>query len=675
MNNNVRNILFAAHVDAGKTTLAEQILYKTGAVRKIGRVDDGSSYFDSSPIEMERGISVFSELSKVNWGECQINLLDTPGHIDFIAEVERALSVVESVVIIISAIEGIQQQTEMIWELVKEKNVPTIFFINKADREEADIERVYEQILNNLTSNAIYIPQKWQLAEKQNDYADDYALKHTRLSEFLAENDINLLSKYLEEQPITDDELLDALHQQFESNKVFPVLVGSAKTGLGIEDLLDMIVDIVPQFRVYNTDKPLAKVFKIKNSNSEKQTYVKVLAGEFQVRDAIVNTKSETNKISQIRTFLGNRSIPLNLLKAGDIGIFFGLKNMSIGEIIGNEVERDNWLGQDKIKHTRLLQTQVQPVQEIDRAKLHSALNILNEEDPLLEYESEPQSKEMIIHIMGKMHMEIIEAVIFQRFGIEVRLANPLVKYFETIEKTSQGFCHFEPKKHYAEVEVILEPNERGRGNQFLSVVSTDHLPEAYQKAIEKTIPEALNQGILTGSPLTDVKVKLIAGKYHLEHTHGGDFRLATIRAIRQALENNQILLLEPYTEFKITVPPDLVGKVISDISKMKGVSYDPTAEKDFFVLSGELPLSLSMDYPLELTSLSGGKAHMVLKSSRLKPCHNQDQILAELDSDFDASNDYKDRLYNAVSLFRAKRKMKKVVFDQSFDNENNEDV
>jgi len=689
MDHDLRNICLTAHVDAGKTSLAEQILFQSGAVRKMGRVDDGSSYFDASPIEIERGITIFSEISALYWKNCKINMIDTPGHIDFIAELESALGVVEGVVIILSAVEGIQQQTELIWELVCAKRIPALFFINKADRPEADITKVYNQIVKSLTKNAvmlsdpIWFDQTIQWDQKP-IFNEEQVEERNRLIEILAEKDSCILTKYLEEEPISASELLVSLQDQFKSNQLFPVLAGSAKTGIGINSLLDRIVDLVPppsekiraeandqdthqNVHQDNDDKSrrqVARIFKIKNEETDKLAYVKVLAGQINVRDTIHNAQNEECKVTKIRTFLGNRCTFLDNLQVGDIGIISGLKNITVGEVLGNTTIKPE---QRMMK--RSLQAQVFPDDEADWAKLHGALLILNEEDPSLEYEWEPQSKEMVIHIMGKIHIEIIEALLETRFKLHAHLSSPIVKYFETVTKISRGFCHFEPKKHYAEVEVVLEPNERGEGNRFVSLVSTDELPISYQKAIEKSIPEALVFGTLTGSPLIDVTVTLVAGKHHLEHTHGGDFRIATIRAIRQALENNRILLLEPITEFKITVSSDLSGKVMSDIARMKGTAHDPVIEKDVLILTGHIPLATSMDYPLDLTSFSAGKAQMMMKPSGLQPCHNQEQVLAELnDVQVNSSDAHHDMLYNAVSLFRAKRKMKKVIFEKSFD-------
>ncbi len=651
---NLRNICFAAHVDAGKTSLAEQILFQTGAVRKIGRVDEGSSYFDSSPIEIRRGITIFSEYASVNWKDVKINLIDTPGHVDFVSELERSLSVADTVVIIISALDGIQQHTELIWELVQAKKIPALFFINKADHLDADLSGIFKQISETFT------PDVHLLID---EYFSDWSSPKAELIEFLADRDDELLHRYLVDSPITASDLLNSVRKTINFCRFYPVLYGSAKTGQGVSNLLECIVNFMPasdRSAEENSGQASIKVFKVRNDDKlGRLAYAKVLSGVVNVRDSVINHQQEECKIAQIKTIIGNKQCVVEQLSAGDIGILSGLNDISAGDVLGSEA-----LTLDETQVQRLLQTKVTPFNALEWPQLHKALLALNDEDPLLAYEWDPETKEMYINIMGQIHMEVLEEMIQARFGIKVTLSKPIVKYFETVSQTSRGFCHFEPKKHYAEVEVELEPNQRGQGNIFISAVSTDELPSQYQKAIEKAIPEALNHGSLIGNPVLDVKVKLIAGKHHLEHTHGGDFRIATIRAIQQALENNCNLLLEPVVSFRISVLKDLSGKVMSDIIKMKGDCNDPILENDYFMLTGKMPLATSLDYPLELTTSSGGKGHILTKPAGFQVCHNQDIILSEWNED--GEDTHADILYNSVSLFRAKRKMKKVVNDHS---------
>ncbi|NLI90845.1 MAG: TetM/TetW/TetO/TetS family tetracycline resistance ribosomal protection protein [Peptococcaceae bacterium] len=666
MNTNLRNICLTAHVDAGKTSLAEQILFQTGTVRKIGSVDEGSSYFDGSPIEIKRGITIFSELSSVFWRDCKINLIDTPGHIDFVSELERSLPVVEGAVLIISAIDGVQQHTELIWELLRTYKIPTIFFINKSDRPDVEIGQVFDQIAGSLSRDAVFIPLD---QDKPFTAFFDLESEKAEFTERLAEKDQEILLKYLEDENLSSSDLFNSFRKLFRSGEIFTVLAGSAKTGQGICALLDMVVDLIPappQLAGTGEEPPSIQIFKIKNEDkADKFAYAKVLSGEVCVRDSLVNSNGEECKVTKIRAFIGNKCTFPEKLSAGDIGIISGLKDIRAGEVLGRDCPAA------EIMIPRLLQTQVRPDQDGDWSKLHSALLCLNEEDPLLEYEWNPQTKEMIINIMGTIHMEVLETVLQTRFGIKVHLANPVVKYYETISGISRGFCHYEPKKHYAEVEVELEPNVPGGGNVFCSLISTDDLPVQFQKAIEKCIPEALQHGALTGSPVRDVRVKLIGGRHHLEHTHGGDFRIATIRAVQQALENNRTVLLEPVTAFKITVPKDLSGRVMSDVSKMKGECNDPQLAGDSIVITGQMPLVTSMNYPLELTSFSGGKGQILLKPAGFQVCHNQDQVISILEDESDRQPDSRNNiLYNSVSLFRAKRKMKKVVNERIFPEE-----
>jgi ribosomal protection tetracycline resistance protein len=665
MNHNLRNICLAAHVDAGKTSLAERILFQTGAVRTVGSVDDGSSFFDASPLEIQRGITIFSEISSVFWREHKLTLIDTPGHIDFVAELERALKVVEGVILIISAPDGIQQHTELIWELLKLYKIPTIFFINKADRPDADIQQVFTQILRQFTPGARLIDGRETACFSAYFSCTEW---QTDLLEFLAERDQELFRKYVEDQPLGPEDLFAAFRNLFQSGKVFPVFAGSAKTGLGIARLLDAVVDLVPAppekrrqgkgEKIKTEETAAIRVFKVNNEDkAEKKAYVKVLAGTVNVRDPIFNSRGEACKVTRIRTFLGNKGLFPEQLAAGDIGILSGLKGVAAGEVLGGDA------GGPETTIPRVLQTQVVAANETDWPKLHNALLTLNEEDPLLEYEWDQEAKEMYLNIMGSVHLEVLESVLANRFGLNARLTSPVVKYYETVAGVSRGFCHFEPKKHYAEVEIELKPNGRDQGNVFDSEVPTDDLPAPYQKAIEKSMTEALRQGVLTGNPVRDVKVRLIAGRYHLEHTHGGDFRIATIRAVQQALENNRIRLLEPVTAFKITAGKDAAGRIMADVAKMKGECAAPVINQEQVILTGQMPLATSLHYPLELAAFSGGKAQILLRPSGFQLCHNQEQILAALAADPDrqqASRD--DILYNSVSLFRAKRKMKKVI-------------
>ena len=682
---NLRNIGIVAHVDAGKTTLTEQILYQSGLVRVLGSVDKGSSTMDWSQIERERGITVFAEQGVISWKETQINLIDTPGHSDFTPELERCLLALDGAILILSAVEGVQSHTLHIWQMLRKFNIPTVIFVNKLDRVGADVERVYREINDHLTpaywplQNPVGLEKGFQgVSERlpEKTFSEDLLTRHMML-ELLASFDDELMEKYCTEQDITYQDYVEGLLRVTSQGKVFPVLLGSSIQGIGVTQLLDAVVDFLPPPEG-DIERPFEGiVYKVRMEEGSGQlSYVRVYQGKVKTRESILTESGDLEKTTQIRKYTGSRYVMVDELGAGDIGVLCGLKNVRIGELIKSE--RNEPLLEPLLKKVELgrvgirtapaasvpvLVCEIKPRLPEQLSNLRKALEVLNKEEPTLHLEWESGTQALHIHLNGLIQIEVLKELLQERFSIEVSLSEPQVYYLETITKITRGFCHFEPKKHYAEVEVEIEPLDRGTGIEFASALSLDELPAQFQNAIAKAVPEALLRGILGGYVVTDVRVTLVAGKYHLEHTHGGDFRIATIRAVQQALERNQSVVLEPIYLYQIIVDSEFTGRVISDILRMNGSMNEPEQSGDRVLLTGKVPVATALAYPIELTSLTSGKGLIGLNVGGYEPCHNEAEVLQEktlLDKEHLSTEE--DRLYTSVTLFREKRKMKKVT-------------
>lgn len=694
----IRNIAIAAHVDAGKTTLTEQILYTAGTIRKPGNVQAGTTLMDWHDIEKNRGITVFSEQAALEWKGVKINLLDTPGHIDFYSELERALKAVDSVILIISAVDGVQQYTETVLELAKKNHLPILFFLNKIDRDTADpakimkdIEKIGENVvpLQQIETAGASLTLRDALSPRQRSYQsggrkmegswnNQFLLE--KVIEKLAENDEKLLVKYLEGRPIGQAEITEALGKQLKQNLLQPILAGSATWGAGVEELLDYMVQIMPAPSLAaNQHEPTSSnpnlgsktsglIYKVRQDEKDGLlAYVRLFCGDLRPRDSIWSGETE-QKINQLRIYNGKKYVPADILRAGDIGVLLGLNQVKAGDLLGDKKNAEI-SGQGNTSDyvlTPVLAVSLQAKAPSAQAALIAACKILCTEDPLLARETD--GEELRLTVMGQIQIEVLEELLKSRFGLDVAISEPEVQYFETVTDVSTGFCHYEPKKHYAEVEVELSPLARGEGIQFSSAVSTDDLPLQFQNAIRKAVPEALGHGSLAGRPLRDVQVRLVAGKHHLEHTHGGDFRIATIRAVQQALENNRCILLEPLNAVHILAGQELAGRILSDIIKMHGSYEEPALSNGKVTISGLIPVATSLHYPLELNSLSSGTARLTLRTGGLQECHNTEEVLERLKSCMKDPSPKKDEnediLYNSVSLFRKGRKMLKVTND-----------
>ncbi|EDS77019.1 translation elongation factor G [Clostridium botulinum C str. Eklund] len=663
---NIKNIGLVAHVDGGKTTTTEQMMYISGSIIELGSVDKGSAKMDYNSIEKKRGITIFSDQTSFTWNDAGINLIDTPGHIDFSSELERSLKALDGAVLIVSAVEGVQAYTETIWNLLRKNHIPTLIFINKLDRVGADIKEVFSQIEDNLTEKYLKIQGIDGLEKNFNKVIDllsnkefnDDSQENAELIEKFAEINEEVLEKYLEGEEITREFFIEKLKSSVKNVEVFPVLFGSAINGIGIKELLDCIEGILPYSSGNDDEEFSGVVYKIKYDDKiGKLAYVKVLNGKIKVRDTIINNLGEEEKITQIRKYNGDKYNSVENLTSGEIGVICGVKDIKVGDIIGNK---------DDIKiisenNESALISRVVPQNEEELPSLLRSLQILNEEDPSLHLEYNSENKELSLSIKGIIHMEVLKELIKERFNIEVEFLEPKVNYLETIGEITSGFCHFEPKKHYAEVEVEIEPNDMGKGVEFISEINGDILPYQYQNNIEKASYEAVLHGPLIGGKVTDIKIKLINGKHHLEHTHGGDFRIATIRAIYQAMEKNKNIILEPIYKFKIVVSKEMGGKIMTDILKMDGSFNEPEIMGEKIIVTGEVPVATSMNYKLQLLSSTSGKAIVNMQFLKFEVCHNQDEVVKDLENIVEKE----DSIYNGVSLFREKKKMKKVVLDE----------
>lgn len=647
------NIGLFAHVDAGKTTVAEQLIFSSGAKREVGNVNKGSSTLDFHDIERKRGITIYAEQAEISWQDTKINIIDTPGHVDFASDMERSLSVLDCALLVISAADGVQSHTETIFKLLEQNGIPTLFVVNKMDREAIDLKGLKESI-KSLANEAIFIQEP--NGEGKNYKGNISLIKEDGIEEtvkeFIIEQDEYLTNQYLMEEDISCDEIMVAYKKAIANQQLIPVLFGSAMKGLGMTEILDSLVQHYPCFQDEDDEPFAGRAYAIKvDSDRGLLTYIKVLSGELKLRDEI-QVEGESMKITAISKAFGNKLQSVKCLKAGELGAVTGLKDIAIGQGLG--------YSNKSVMHHMIkpvLGTRVLCSEEDERAVV-SGFSILNMEDPQLQFKYEPSRQVIEIAVMGSIQVQVLKEVMRERFNLAVDFGDPYVHYKESICEESSGFCHFEPKKHFAEVEVQIQPRQLGEGICFKSEYSVDYLPKAYQSIIEKNIPDALKHGVLLGAPVTDIDVILTAGKHHLEHTHGGDFRIATIRAVQQALQQNTSKLLEPYYAFKVTVQEDEAGKIIADLLQLKAELNEPEQKNGRMIIQGIMPVATSMNYPIQLASSTGGKGMIQLRLHGYLPCHNEEAVLDNADNHIQRD----ERLYNAITILREKKKMKKIL-------------
>jgi ribosomal protection tetracycline resistance protein len=635
-----------AHVDAGKTTFAEQLLYHTKTIKHRGRVDHKDAFFDSHEIEKQRGITVFADQAVFSFNQSTYYLIDTPGHVDFSPEMERAVQVIDAAIIIISAVEGVEGHTETVWNLLKKHHVPTFFFINKMDRVGADLLKVLKEIRETLTVDVFDISNTLENREMNEE-----------LIEFIAERNEALLEQYMDTgyQP---DQWFSALQQMVKENQIFPCACGSALQDVGVASFLEKI-DFITTTN-YRKDLPFSgRVYKIRyDEKGTRITFIKALSGTLRVRTDLSfgdNENRRSEKITQIRLYNGGKFKTTDEVYAGDLFAVTGLSEASAGDGLGTLADKAAYEMVSTLKSKVIFDPSLN-VKEVLRY-----FKILDAEDPSLNVIWEEQLQEIHIHVMGIIQLEVLRQIVKDRFDVEVSFEDPEILYKETILSEVVGYGHFEPLKHYAEVHLKLEPAGKNSGITFESQCHPDHLSVGNQNLIHRHLFERDHHGILTGSPVTDIKITLLTGRAHNKHTHGGDFREAAFRALRQGLEKAENILLEPFYYFKITIESEHMGRIVTDIQNAHGRFEPPKQEGSKIVISGMVPVATFMSYHTEFASITQGKGRMNLVVGGYFPAHNQEQVIEKI-----GYNKNADPEYSSSSIFCSKGQGFTVQWDEA---------
>ncbi|MDD6160952.1 MAG: TetM/TetW/TetO/TetS family tetracycline resistance ribosomal protection protein [Oscillospiraceae bacterium] len=594
-----------AHVDAGKTTLSEGLLYLAGNIRRLGRVDHGDAFLDTDDQERERGITIFSKQAILRRGDMELTLLDTPGHVDFSSETERAVQVLDYAVLLISGTDGVQGHTETLWRILERQRVPTVIFVNKMDQPGTDRDRLMEQLKARLS-----------------DGCADFSGDGERVAEQAALCDERLLERYLEGERPDEDDLRSLIAQR----KLFPCFFGSALRLEGVEELLEGL-----ERYTLEPDWPgefAARVFKVgRDEKGERLSWIKVTGGTLRTRSVVKYGETE-EKVNQIRLYSGSKFLPAEEVPAGTVCAVTGLSRTFAGQGLGEE---ENWSGPEL---EPVLLYQVIPPENCDIHTLLGQLRLLEEEDPQLRVEWDERLGEIRLRLMGEVQLEVLRTLILRRFGTEVSFGPGSIVYLETIEAPVVGVGHFEPLRHYAEVHLLLEPLERGAGIVLDTVCSEDVLDRNWQRLILTHLAEKQHLGVLTGSPITDMKITLLTGKAHLKHTEGGDFRQATYRAVRQGLMSAKSVLLEPWYSLRLEVPPECVGRAMTDLQRMGGSFEGPEQQGEMSVLTGSAPVSEMGDYWTQVAAYTQGRGRLSCSLEGYRPCHDSESVVAGLGYD-----------------------------------------
>ena len=632
-----------AHVDAGKTTLSEGILYLTGGLRKLGRVDHGDAFLDNFALERSRGITIFSKQAVFPLGETEVTLIDTPGHVDFSAEMERALWVMDYAVLVVSGADGIQGHTETLWRLLKAYRIPTFIFVNKMDQDGTDREALLQELKKNLDDGCIAfdslrMPQEtgtkgFAAGGKKNaarvENARDEALISAGSEDILEEIamcDEDVLEAYMETGDIRKSDVIRLIG----GRKIFPCYFGSALKLSGVETLLAGLEQFtrMPEY----PDEFAAKVFKIsRDEQGSRLTHIKITGGSLKVKTSF----GEKEKVDQIRVYSGAKYGMQDVAEAGTVCALTGLSETAAGQGLGEEKDLEAPLLEPVLSRSVILP------EGTDVPKALRQLKQLEEEDPLLHIVWNSRLEEIQMQLMGEVQTEVLKSMIAERYQMDVEFGAGRIMYKETIADTVTGVGHYEPLRHYAEVHLRMEPGERGSGLVFGTDCSEDNLDGNWQRLILTHLMEKEHPGVLAGMPITDMKITLTAGKAHLKHTEGGDFRQATYRAVRQGLMQAESVLLEPWYVFRLELPAEQVGRAMADVQKRYGTFEAPLMEGERAVLSGRAPVSEMLDYPAEVQSYTGGRGRLALRLEGYYPCHNQEEVLADIgyDSEEDVDN------------------------------------
>lgn len=619
-----------AHVDAGKTTFSEQLLFHTNAIRSLGRVDTKDTFLDSHEVEKRRGITIFSDQGIFELNNNTYYLIDTPGHVDFSSEMERSISILDYAIIIISGIDGVESHTETVFELLNKNSVPIFIFVNKMDQGHADFNNVFLNLKDSLSGNVV---------DFNNGVINDL------VAEEISMYDEDLMEYYLEYG--YDKNKFDFVISNLIKNRsMIPVYSGSALKDIGIDSFLNGLDKYTNTSYDSFDDVPKGIVYKIKYDNNIRHTYIKLLSGCFKVRDFL-----KEEKITSIFKHNGLKTISCNEVCSGDIFSVIGIKDLNAGDSFG---------GVSNVVYEMVptLRSKV-TFNNVNVNDVLRDMRILEAEDPSLNVLWIDQKKEILIGIMGVIQIEILKEVILNRFNYVLDFEEPSIIYKETISNEVIGYGHFEPLKHYCEIHLKISKGSLGSGIVFDSICHVESLSIGNQNLVKHHIFEKIHNGILTGSEITDIKITLLTGRAHKEYTSGGDFREATVRALRQGLEQANNVLLEPFYTAKITVPMELLGRIMTDVQKAFGESKPPVQIGDKIILEAKVPVSTFKDYSTELASLSSGKGRVSLSVSGYDVCHNSDDVIEEID--------YKKELdfnYPSSSVFCTKGKGYTVKWD-----------
>lgn len=603
MKNLVIGIL--AHVDAGKTTLSEGLLFASGAIEKPGRVDKKSTFLDTYSLERERGITIFSKQATISVGDSFITLVDTPGHIDFSCEAERALAVQDYAILVVNAQDGVQSHTKTLWNLLAARGIPTFIFVNKTDIS----ERTRIELMTELRST---------LSPACADFSTESATL-----EDAAGADEQLMAEYFDTGAIKESSLVDAIH----SRRLFPCFFGAALKMIGVRDFL-YAIDRLTKAPSYPEKLFGAVVYKIaRDKNGRRLTYMKIKGGRLAAKDTLrVKGRDgivHEEKVEEIRLYSGDRFKPLREAQPGMICAVLGPEHTEAGLGLGIERSSDPTLS--PVLDYRMILPDGASVFEV-----YLKLAALSEEDPSLALSYDERAKEIRVRLMGEIQLEVLKRMIAERYGIDVGFGEGSILYKETVLEPVMGAGHFEPLRHYAEVHLLIEPMPEGTGIITDTDCPTDLLATNWQRLIMTHVEERVHKGVLTGSPLTDVKITLIAGRAHQKHTEGGDFRQATYRAIRQGLMKAISVLLEPTFDFKIELPTESLGRAMTDIDEMGGTSNLPEIYEDHAILTGNCPVATMRSYATRLRAFTKGEGRITMQIGPYKPCHNADEVIAE---------------------------------------------
>lgn len=597
-----------AHVDSGKTTLSEAMLYTAGKIRKLGRVDHKDAYLDTDAQERERGITIFSKQAVFTYDGMEITLLDTPGHVDFSAEMERTLQVLDYAILVINGVDGVQSHTDTLWKLLKRYEIPTFIFVNKMDMDGADKDAVFQNIRKKLDGDCV-------------DFSSGDR------DEQIAMADERLLDTYLDSGMVEVEDIIEAILDR----KIFPCFWGSALKLSGVQELLDAM-NTYMVMPAYNAEFG-GRIFKIsRDAKGERLTYMKVTGGSLKCREQIEGTEG---KVNQIRIYSGARYETVEEASAGTVCAVTGLGETSAGQGVGCEQE-NVFAGLEPV-----LSYKVSYPEDKDAVVVLRDIRQLEEEEPELHVEFAQETGEIFVKVMGQVQLQVLTQIVKDRFGYLISFGMGRIIYKETLAEPVMGVGHFEPLRHYAEVHLLMEPLEPGSGMQFDTICSEDVLDKNWQRLILTHLEEKEYRGVLTGAPITDMKITVTTGRAHQKHTEGGDFRQATYRAVRQGLMMGECRLLEPVYAFRLEIPTEMTGRAMNDITRMHGRFAQPEIEGEMSILTGTAPVATMQEYQQDVTAYTRGQGKLSCTLQGYEPCHNEDEVLAAstYDPELDLAN------------------------------------